>query len=168
MIRKHKHFSRPRKLYDSDRIAAENKLASQYGLKNKREIWKTEAKVRYYRNRAKKLVTASQEEQKNFFGKLNEIGLTVKSIADVLALTKEDLFKRRLSHVLIKKGLATKPGQARQMIVHRRVTINSCVVNSPGYLVKVEEEKGIIAKQFKISVKKEVVENADVLGAENE
>ena len=52
MIRKHKKYLRPRKMYESQRIADENALVEAYGLKNKREIWKTEAKVRYFRTRA--------------------------------------------------------------------------------------------------------------------
>lgn len=155
MIRKHKLFSRPRKLYDADRISAENKLATQYGLKNKREIWKTEAKVRYYRTRAKKLISASGEEQKVFFDKLNEIGLPISSVADVLTLTKEDLFKRRLSYLLVKKGFATTPGQARQLITHRRVSIDAHIVNSPGYIVKVDQEKHIVVKTVNVTKKGE-------------
>jgi small subunit ribosomal protein S4 len=143
MIKKHKKFSWPRKLYDSDRIAEENKLVEKYGLKNKREIWKTEARVAYLRNRAKKLITAGEKEQGLFFSKLNRSGLNVQSIADVLALTKENLFQRRLGMILIKKNFATAPKQARQMISHKRVLINGKVVSSPGYTVGVDEENVI-------------------------
>jgi len=140
MLRKHKKFSWPRKLYDQDRIKEENKLVERFGLKNKREIWKAEAKVAYYRSRAKALITASAHEQKTLFNKLTSMGLKVESIADVLALTKEDLMKRRLSSVLVAKKLAMTPKQARQMIVHKRVLINGKVVSSPGYVVEVAEE----------------------------
>jgi small subunit ribosomal protein S4 len=140
MIRKHKKFSWPRKLYDIDRISEENKLVEKYGLKNKREIWKTESRVRYLRTRAKKLITADNKDQQMFFAKLNKVGLEVKSIADVLALTKENLFQRRLGMILIKKGLATTPKQARQMISHKRVSIGGKVVSAPGYIVQVNEE----------------------------
>lgn len=150
MQRKHKKFSRPRKLYDKPRILDENKLVERYGLKNKTEIWKSEAKVKYFRNRAKALITADSEEQKAFFDRLNEIGIEVNSIADVLALNKENILKRRLSTVLVDKGIATKPKQARQMIAHKRITIDGRVVNSPSYLVKVEEEKSINLKQAKV------------------
>ena len=62
MIRKKKKFDWPKKLYDKPRIDAENKIVSQYGLKNKREIWKTEAKIKYFRSRAKKLITSDSGE----------------------------------------------------------------------------------------------------------
>ena len=147
MKRKHKKFSWPRKLYDKGRILEENKLIEKYGLKNKREIWKTEAKVKYFRNRAKILITASQEEQKKFFGRLNTIGLKARAVADVLVLNKEDLLKRRLATIVASRGLANTPKQARQMIVHKKIMIRDRVVNVPGYLVKVEEENLISVKK---------------------
>ena len=50
MIRKPNKFSWPRKLYDKIRIGDEDKLVEEYGLKNKREIWKAESKIKYFRN----------------------------------------------------------------------------------------------------------------------
>ena len=146
MIRKKKKFSWPKKLYDKQRILEENKLREKYGLKNKREIWKTEAKVKYFRNRAKSLITADIEEQKKFFSKLNKFGLKIHSIADVLALNKEDILKRRLSSILAEKELANTPKHARQMIVHKKIMINNRVINVPSYLVKIDEEDKIRLK----------------------
>jgi small subunit ribosomal protein S4 len=143
MIRKHKKFDRPRRIYDKPRILDENKLVEKYGLKNKREIWKSEAKVKYFRSRAKDLITSNHEEQKHFFDKLNKIGLKVKSVADVLALDKEALMKRRFSTIVADKKLAYTPRHARQMIVHKKVMIGETVVNVPGYLVRVDEEHSI-------------------------
>src|SRR3989344_7201687 len=131
MIRKHKKYSWPRKLYDSTRIKEENVLVEKYGLKNKKEIWKIEAKVREFRNRAKDLITADSEEQEKFFQKLRNVGLNVNSTADVLALTKEDLLKRRLSSLIVEKNIAATPRQARQMIVHKRILMDGRVVSSP-------------------------------------
>lgn len=155
MIRKHKKYSRPRKLYESQRIADENALKETYGLKNKREIWKIEAKVRYFRNRAKELITATQDQQESLFNKLRTLGLSVNSIADVLALNKENLLKRRLSSVLVQKNLATSPKQARQMITHKRVWVNNVIVSSPGYFVTVDDEKVIRVKPARVSEVKE-------------
>lgn len=155
MIRKHKKYSNPRKRYDSVRISAENKLVERFALKNKREIWKVEAKVRYFRNRAKKLVTASLEDQQRFFNKLSALGLKVTTISDVLALTKEDLLQRRLTSILVQRALARTPQEARQMIVHRRVRIGGGVVNAPGYIVPTREESHLVVKRAHLLVKKE-------------
>ncbi len=155
MIRKKKKFAWPRKIYDKPRILDENQLVEKYGLKNKKEIWKTEAKVKYFRTRAKQLITADSEEQQNFFSKLRKMGLKVNSIADVLALTKEDVLKRRLSNVLFDKKLANTPKHARQMIVHKRVLISNKAINSPSYIVNIEEENLISLKPSIVKTKKE-------------
>ena len=63
MIRKKNRFSRPKKPFESTRITEENKLRAQYGLKNKKEIWKSVAKITYYRTRAKALAKSPVEEQ---------------------------------------------------------------------------------------------------------
>lgn len=143
------------------RIAEENKLVERYALKNKKEIWKMEAKVRYFRNRAKDLITSSPEEQQSLFRKLAAIGLSISSIADVLALTKEDFLKRRLTTVLAQRGMAQTPQEARQMVSHKRVRIGGKVVSSPSYLVNVGEEKDISVKRPVISMKAEAEEKAN-------
>lgn len=148
MIRKKNKFSWPRKLYDKARIIDENKLVEEYGLKNKREIWKAEAKIKYFRNRAKFLITESGDEQQKFFGKLRKIGLDVKTIADVLALNKEDLLKRRLATIVWKKGLANTARQARQFIVHKKVLVDGRIINIPSYIVPVNLEANIVIKNM--------------------
>src|SRR3989344_1090464 len=151
MIRKKNRFSWPRKLYDKNRISSENSLVEQYGLKNKREIWKAEAKVKYFRNRAKFLITSDSEEQNKFFAKLNEIGLPVKTIADVLALNKEDILRRRLSTIVWKKQLTNTAKQARQMIVHRKVAVGGKIVDVPSFIVPIDEEATIFVKKSPVA-----------------
>jgi len=154
MIRKKNKFSWPRKLYDKIRIGGENKLVEEYGLKNKREIWKAEAKIKYFRNRAKFLINESKEEQDQFFSKLKNLGLEVNTIAEVLALAKEDLLKRRLSTIVWKKGLANTAKQARQYIVHKKVFVGDRTINVPSYIVTTDLENKITLKKNKL---KEVV-----------
>ncbi len=150
MIRKSNKFSRPHKLYDKIRIGDENKLVEQYGLKSKREIWKAEAKIKYFRNRAKFLINSDTEEQNKFFAKLTDIGLSVNNIADVLALNKEDLLKRRLTTVVWKRGLANSAKHARQLVVHKKISVDGRVVNVPGYIVLIDSEGNIALKSNKI------------------
>jgi small subunit ribosomal protein S4 len=147
MIRKKKKFEFPRKLYDKPRILEENKLLVRYGLKNKKEIWKAEAKIKYFRTRAKSLIAAEQNEQQKFFVKLNNMGLKVRGVSDVLALNKEDLLKRRLPSILVDKKMANAPKQARQMVVHKRILVGTHTVNVPSYLVGVKEENSISIKK---------------------
>ena len=55
MKKQNKKYSRPRKPFDKARIIEEDLLKEEYGLKNKREIWKAEAGIRRIRNLAKQL-----------------------------------------------------------------------------------------------------------------
>lgn len=167
MKRKKKLYSRPRKLFQTNRIKEENELMKKYALKNKTEIWKTLAKVDYYRHRAKALAYASPEEQEVFFKKLKNIGLNANAIADVLSLQVEDLLKRRLPTIVAQKNLANTPQHARQLVFHKKVLINGKVVNSPSYLVRVDEESSIRIKTKKQKTKPQeaaqVVENASAV-----
>lgn len=157
MIKKKKNFSRPRKAYDMVRIKDENELAKKYGLKSKKEIWKAEAAVDRIRSLGKKLITAKKEEQEIFFNKLNKMGFKIKTVSDILGLTKENWLKRRLQSLIIEKGMA-KPKEARQLIAHKHVSIDGKIINVPSYMVDVEDENKIqIIKKVK-PVKEEIVE----------
>jgi small subunit ribosomal protein S4 len=147
MIRKKKLFSRPKKAFQKTRIEEENKLLKQYGLKNKREVWKSIAKITYFRTRAMALAKKTREEQNVFLGKLKALGFKTNSIADVLALQVEDLLKRRLPTIVASRGLANSVQQARQMVVHKKIRINGNVVNVPSYLVFLAEEPQIVSTQ---------------------
>lgn len=155
MIRKKKLFVKPRKMYEIVRIKDENALMKEFGLKNKKEIWKAQAKVDYFRRRAKALAKSSTEEQQVFFGKLQNLGLNINSIADALALNIRDLLNRRLPTIVLKKNLVKTIGQARQFVTHKKVLINNCIVNSPSYLVPVSEEKSVSVKATKAKPKAE-------------
>ncbi len=161
MIRKKKNYSRPRKPFEGGRIKDEDVLVQKYGLKNKREIWKTTAKVKYFRTRAKDLAKADSKEQGLFFKKLKALGLKVDSIADVLDLKVENLLDRRLTTILVSKGIATTPKQARQMVTHKKVRINGKVMNAPSYIVPVADEKSIQAQKIVHKIVEEVKESEE-------
>jgi small subunit ribosomal protein S4 len=154
MKRKHKNYSRPKRPFEKMRIEEEGKIKEEFGLKNKREIWKTDAKVGLMRKKAKNLISANQEEQKALFKSLQKIGLKVNSIADVLSLDKKDLLKRRLQTMVVEKKLANTVKQARQLIVHKKILVNEKVVNIPSYIVPVYLESKITIRSIKKPSKK--------------
>jgi small subunit ribosomal protein S4 len=165
MIRKKKLFSRPKKAFQKSRIEEENKIVAQYGLKNKREIWKSIAKIAYFRTRAMALAKKSKEEQAVFLGKVKALGLNTNTLTDVLALNVEDLLKRRLPTIVFAQGLANTIKQARQMVVHKKIRINGGVVNVPSYIVPVNEESKItstqkVTKPIKLEEKEENAEES--------
>jgi small subunit ribosomal protein S4 len=155
MKRKHKIYSRPKRPFDKPRIEEEGGIIEEFGLKNKREIWKAEAKIKSIREKAKKLISAKPEEQQTLFNKLNKIGLKVNSISSVLSLDKKDYLKRRLQTIVVTKKLASTMKQARQLIVHKKVFVDGRVVSIPSYTVPVELENKITLKEKKQSKKKE-------------
>lgn len=153
MKRKHKSYSRPKRPFDKPRIDEEAGIKKEFGLKNKKEIWKAEARIKKMREKAKKLISASPEEQKILFARLQKIGLNVNSVADILSLETKDYLDRRLQTVLVNKKLANTPKMARQMIVHKKVRIDGRAINSPSYIVPLNLENKITIKENKKKIK---------------
>ena len=143
MKRKHKSYSKPKRPFDKQRIDEEANIKKEFGLKNKREIWKAEAKVKSIREKAKRLISAKPEEQKKLFDQLKKIGLNADSISDVLSLGTRDYLKRRLQTVLVEKKIARTIKNARQLITHKKVSVDINIVNSPSYIVPIELEDKI-------------------------
>ncbi len=144
-----KNYDTPSHPWNADRIKDENRLASRYGLKNKKEIWKAETKIRRYRRDARVLLGAesdqNQKEREQLLGSLIRNGIMAESakLEDVLDLTVEDVLRRRLQTMVHKQGLAHTVKQARLMVVHGHIALEGRKINSPGYLVKRGEEEQI-------------------------
>jgi len=147
--RKHNLYSRPKKLFEASRIENDNKIQKQYGLKSKTEIWKAAAKVSAFRTRAKKLISNNGQESKEFFNRLQNIGLDVKVTSDVLALTTEAILERRLQTFVFKKGFAKTILEARQLITHKNVIVDGRIVNIPSFNVSKDLENKISLKEKK-------------------
>ncbi|HHQ45421.1 MAG TPA: 30S ribosomal protein S4 [Candidatus Altiarchaeales archaeon] len=133
-------FAKPKHLWKVSRIEEENALTKEYGLKNKREIWRARSRLRGFRQQARSLLAATGEsaekEKKELAGKLNRLGiLEGKNFDDVLGLEVKNILERRLQTLTVKKGLASTPKQARQLIAHKHVRVGGRVMNTPGYLV---------------------------------
>lgn len=141
-----KQYDTPKKGWQSQRIEREKDLISDYQLKNKKEVWRAETKVRNFRRVARE-VTATQNEQKKeeLLNKVNSLGLISKKagLDKVLGLTTEDILERRLQTIVYKRGLASTLKESRQKINHGKIKIDSEKVTVPSYLVKKEEEKDI-------------------------
>ena len=165
--RKRKLFSRPKKLFDRARMDEENVLIKRYGLKNKREIWKVKTAVSKLRRRAKALIGEDMAEQQAFFDKLNKIGMDVSDVSDVLALTEENVFERRLQTMLFKKKMANTVKGARQLIVHKNVLVDGNVVNIPSFVVTKDLEDKISLKEKKVKAKKVEAEEEEVVGTDS-
>ena len=58
---------RPSKMYEKERIESEIKLCGQYGLKNKREIWRVQLVLTRLRKRARELLTLEEHDERRIF-----------------------------------------------------------------------------------------------------
>ncbi|MBT3866140.1 30S ribosomal protein S4 [Candidatus Woesearchaeota archaeon] len=139
-------YDGPSHPWEADRLAEEKNLTKEYGLKNKKEIWKINSKLRGLKTQAKNLIADRSEqarkEEKLLLEKLASWGVLKEgaTLDDVLEVNVRQLLARRLQSVTLTKGLARSSRQARQMISHGHITINKKKTNIPSYLVKISEE----------------------------
>jgi small subunit ribosomal protein S4 len=144
-----KKFETPRFPWRTDVLETELKLLGQYGLRNKREIWRHKTLLSKYRGIARSLLGMSVEErrklEKQLLDRLHRLGILPETAVmdDVLVLSLEDILERRLQTLVFQKGLAKSIHQARQLITHGHVAIAGRRVSSPSYLVLREEEAKI-------------------------
>ncbi len=154
MKRKHKTYSKPKRPFDKVRIEEEGVIKKEFGLKNKKEIWKADARIKSIREKAKKLISASEEDKNAFFNRIKKIGFKVDSISDVLSLDKKDYMRRRLQTILFDRKIAKTIDGARQLITHKKVLVGGKIVSSPSYIVPIDLEKNIKLKTSKIKKEK--------------
>ena len=145
-----KHYDTPSHPWQKVRIEEESGLIHQYGLKNKREIWRANTRVREMRRQARKLTANSgddqaQKEKNLLLAKLNRLGMLEQNsgLEDVLTMTPESVLDRRLQTQVYLQGLSSTVKQARQLIVHGHISIDGAVARVPGILVTKLQEKNI-------------------------
>ncbi len=164
------HYSSTKRPYDMTMLEEERALKKKYGIRRKREIRKMEYIWKNLRKRARLLIAEKDKEKTNLlFKKIDSYGLcqNEKSLESILALKLEDVMERRLQTIICKLNLANTPGQARQYVVHRHVSVDGVIIFSPNYIVKKEEENKIILtpkldRGEEATTKKEVEETKDI------
>lgn len=147
-----KKYSTPRHPWEKDRIDSEKEIVVKYGLKNKRELWKSQAMLDSFRSQARKLQaklrTEDQFSQKQFqelikrLSRYSILGQNA-SLDDILSLTIDDILQRRLQTIVFRKNLARTLKQARQLITHGHVEFDGRRVNVPGIMVEGSKEETI-------------------------
>jgi small subunit ribosomal protein S4 len=141
-----KQYETPTEAWSEDRIEEESELMEEFGLRNKKEVYRAESELRGLRRQARKAIAAESEEQrKPLLEKANSLGLIKQegSIEDVLSLDTRDILDRRLQTAVERKGYADTVMEARQLIVHGHVYLEGDRVTVPGYLLTQEEEKNL-------------------------
>jgi len=147
-----KKYETPSHPWQEDRIKAENELVRKYGLKNKREIWRAQTKLKKYRGQTRELLAKvetgdaqSKKESNQLLKHLNRMNILPanSNLDDVLALETESILSRRLQTLTYLKGLSSTPDQARQLISHGHIAVDDRKVTVPSYMVSKDEESKI-------------------------
>ena len=61
-IKHRKKYSKPSHPWQRERIEEEKGIMKEYGLKNKKELWKMESKLKTFSQQAKRLITEKGEQ----------------------------------------------------------------------------------------------------------
>tara|TARA_B100001123_G_scaffold343675_1_gene390354 strand:- start:461 stop:1102 length:642 start_codon:yes stop_codon:yes gene_type:complete len=145
-----KHYDTPSHPWQKVRMENESGLIHQYGLRNKKEIWKANTKVREMRRQARKLTAQSndgqaQKEKVLLLAKLGRLGMLEENsgLEDILRMTPENILDRRLQTQVYLQGMASTIKQARQLITHGHISVEKAVVRIPSMLVTKLQEKSI-------------------------
>merc|ERR1712129_185450 len=130
----------------------ELKLIGEYGLRNKREVWRLKYMIAKIRASARTLLTLEEKDQKRLFEgnallrRLVRIGVldeTKMKLDFVLGLKIKDFLERRLQTQVFKLGLAKSIHHARVLIRQRHIRVRKQVVNVPSFIVRLDSQKHI-------------------------
>jgi len=153
MSRNHsKVFITPRRPFEKERLDQELRLVGEFGLRNKREVWRVQYIVARIRHAARELLTLDEKDPKRLFEgaallrRLHHVGALDESknkLDFVLALKVQDFLERRLQTQVFKLGLARSIHHARVLIRQRHIRVGKQLVDIPSFIVRVESQKHI-------------------------
>ncbi|KAJ3056799.1 40S ribosomal protein S9 [Rhizophlyctis rosea] len=147
-----KTYKVPKRPFESERLDQELKLAGEYGLRNKREIWRVGYSLSNIRRAARELLTLDEKDPRRLFEgnalirRLIRTGVLDESKARldyVLGLKIEDFLERRLQTQVFKLGLAKSIHHARVLIRQRHIRVGKQIVNIPSFIVRLDSQKHI-------------------------
>jgi len=142
----------PRRPFEKERLDRELKLCGEYGLRNKREIWRVGLTVAKVRAIGRALLTLPPKDPKRIFEgeallrRLTRMGILSENeqkLDYVLGLTVEKFLDRRLQSRVFASGLAKSIHHARVLIRQRHIRVGKRLVNIPSFAVRLDSEKHI-------------------------
>jgi len=147
-----KVYTTPRRPFEKARLDQELKLIGEYGLRNKREVWRVKYSLALIRSAARELLTLEEKAPKRLFEGNALLRRLVRTgvLSDdrmkldyVLGLKIEDFLERRLQTQVFKLGLAKSIHHARVLIKQRHIRVRKQVVNVPSFIVRLDSQKHI-------------------------
>merc|ERR1712224_678468 len=147
-----KTYSTPRRPYEKERLDQELKLVGEFGLKNKREVWRVKLTLAKIRKAARELLTLQEKDPRRLFEgnallrRLIRAGVLEEhqmKLDYVLGLKTEDFLERRLQTYVFKSRLAKSIHHARILIRQRHIRVGKQVVNVPSFMVRVDSAKHV-------------------------
>ncbi|MFH4984768.1 hypothetical protein AB6A40_011477 [Gnathostoma spinigerum] len=147
-----KVYKSPRRPFEKERLDQELKLIGEFGLRNKREVWRVKYTLAKIRKAARELLTLEEKDPRRLFEgnallrRLVRIGVLSEErmkLDYVLDLRVEDFLERRLQTQVFKLGLAKSIHHARVMIRQRHIRVRRQVVNVPSFIVRLDSQKHI-------------------------
>jgi len=144
-----KKYETPEFPWTKEILDSELKLLGEYGLRNKRELWRHRSVLTKYKRIGISLLRMSLEKRKIFqdklVNKLYLLGLVDQNatIDDVFGLSIEDILERRLQTIVFRMGLVKSLQQSRQFIIHGHISVNNARLKIPSYIVPRDKESTI-------------------------
>merc|ERR1712154_15470 len=128
-----KTYTTPRRPFEKARLDQELKLVGEFGLRNKREVWRVKYTLAKIRTAARELLTLEEKDPRRLF----EGNALLRRLVRIGVL---DEGKMKLDYVL---GLAKSIHHARVLIRQRHIRVRKQVVNIPSFIVRLDSQKHI-------------------------
>lgn len=132
-------------IFGEDKVLAKKNFPpGQHGQNRRRKTSEYGVQLRE-KQKAKYTYGVLERQFRNLFEKASRL----KGITGVILL---QLLESRLDNVVYRLGIAPTRAAARQIVLHRHITVNGSVVNIPSYEVKPGDVVGVREKSKSLEV----------------